>query len=142
MLFSGSSTGKEETGALPPLRDLASFCTDYPTVRPRPYHVCSIPGHQANRNPGTPFGYSFQALSPGHGCPPFGGRLVLPLIGCPGLIALAPPGRRHPRTVLTVRCEQAMETGQGDSGLRYQSGHARDKVQRLENHMRGAIAMR
>jgi hypothetical protein len=53
--------------------------------------------------------YSFQALSPGHGCPPFGGRLVLPLIGCPGLIALAPPGRRHPRTVLTVRCKQAKE---------------------------------
>ena len=66
--------------------------------------------------------YAFQALSPGHGCPLFGGRLVLPLIGCPGLIALAPPGRRHPRTVLTVRCEHAMETGQVDSGLRYQSG--------------------
>lgn len=33
--------------------------------------------------------YAFQALRPGHGCPPFGGRLVLPLIRYPGRCAVA-----------------------------------------------------
>jgi hypothetical protein len=39
MLFSGSSTGKEGTGALPPPRNLASFRTGYPSIRLHPYQV-------------------------------------------------------------------------------------------------------
>jgi hypothetical protein len=60
----------------------------------------------------------------------------LPLIRCLGLVALAPPGRRHPRTVLTVRCEHTMEACQIYSRPRHQGGQSCDEVQRLEDQPR------
>jgi len=52
-LVNGSSTGKEGAGALLPPRNLASFRTDYPTIRPRLYRLRGYPGRQANRQPGS-----------------------------------------------------------------------------------------
>ena len=63
-------------------------------------------------------------------------------VGDFGLVALASFGERHRRTMLAVRCERAMETGQVNAGLRYQSGQSCDEVQWFEDHMRGAIAVR
>jgi len=51
MPLSGSSTGKEATGARPLPRNLASIRTDHPVINPDLYHLRGYPGHQANRNP-------------------------------------------------------------------------------------------
>jgi len=68
--------------------------------------------------------------------------LLLAFIGDFGLVALASFGEHQRRTMLAVRCEYAMETGQVDAGFRYQSGQACNEVQWFEDHMRGAIAVR
>jgi hypothetical protein len=47
-------------------------------------------------------------LRPGHGRPPFGTSLVLPLVRCPGLVALAPLCGRNECTIPAVRSENAI----------------------------------
>ena len=58
----------------------------------------------------------------------FGQRLVLRLIRHFGLVALAPLGGRHQRTVLAVGGEHTVETSQVVSWLRNQSGEPGDEV--------------
>ena len=86
--------------------------------------------------------YALQALRPGHCCSAFGGRCVFRPVRRAGLVTLAPLGRRHPRTMRAVRGENPVKSSQVDSGLRYQGDKPDDEVQRLENDVRGAIAVR
>ena len=50
---------------------------------------------------------ALQALRPHHGCPALGGRSVFRRMRRAGLVALAPLGRRHPRTMRAVGGEHA-----------------------------------
>ncbi len=84
----------------------------------------------------------FAGAKTGHGGPPFGGRGVFRRIRRAGLVALAALGRRHPRTMRAVGGENPVKSSQVEAGLRYQGDKPGDEVQRLENHMRGAIAVR
>ena len=45
-------------------------------------------------------------------------------------------------SVFAVRCKDAVEACEVDSRLRYQRSEFGDEVQRLEDHMGGAIAVR
>lgn len=57
------------------------------------------------------------------------------------LAAPAPPGGSDERTVTAVGGEDAVEAGQVDSGRGHHSGQPGDEIQRLEDHVRGAIAV-
>jgi len=63
--------------------------------------------------------YPFQSLSPTHRHMSLRGCFLI-LIRCQFWAALAPPGRRHPHPVLTVRRKHTMESGQVDPGPGYQ----------------------
>ena len=61
-------------------------------------------------------------------------------IRCLGLLAaLAPLRRGHQRAVLAIRRKHAMETGKVDSWLWHQCRQAGNEIQRLKDHMRGAM---
>ena len=85
--------------------------------------------------------YALETLRPGHGCPAFGGCLVLRLIWRFELVAFAPLGRRHLRTMRAVGCEHPVIPGEIDPGLGHQSGQAGDEVRRFEDHISGAVAI-
>ncbi|CSP78870.1 Uncharacterised protein [Shigella sonnei] len=55
---------------------------------------------------------------------------------------LAPLGGCYLNSVFAVRCKDAVEACEVDSRLRYQRSEFGDEVQRLEDHMGGAIAVR
>ena len=67
--------------------------------------------------------HPFEPLCPGHGCPAFGGGLVLRLIWRFELVAFAPLYRRNPCPVL-VGCDYTVIPGEIDSGLEHQGGQA------------------
>lgn len=69
-----------------------------------------------------------ETLRPGHGHAAFGRRFLLPLIGRFGVVAFAPLGRCHPRTVFAVGGEDTVEAGQVDSWHRDQGGELGDEV--------------
>ena len=56
---------------------------------------------------------------------------------------LAPrPALRHLRPVGAVRREHAVEAGEIDSRFGHQRGQPGDEIQRLEEHVRGAVGVR
>ena len=57
-----------------------------------------------------------------------------------GWVALAPPGGRHLRSVLAIGGEDSVEPRAIDPWLGDQGGEPGDKVQGLEDDVRGAIA--
>ena len=57
-------------------------------------------------------------------------------------VALAPLGWRHPRLMRAVGGEHTMESSQIDPGLGDQGDKPDNEVQRLEDDVRGAIAVR
>ncbi|OES47442.1 hypothetical protein A7R77_33065 [Pseudomonas aeruginosa] len=87
---------------------------------------------------------SLEALHPGHGAVALCRTLVTPVsietFRFVGL--LAPLGGCYLNSVFAVRCKDAVEACEVDSRLRYQRSEFGDEVQRLEDHMGGAIAVR
>jgi hypothetical protein len=94
-------------------------------------------GH-LGRNTTDPAGFHvnvehpFQSLSPTHRHMSLR-ECFLILIRCQFPAALAPPGRRHPHPVHTVRRKHTMEPAQVDSGLGYKGGQFGDDVQGCTN---------
>ena len=84
--------------------------------------------------------YPLEPLRPAHGGMALGGSSVLWFIGRGGLAARAPPGRRDQCPVFTVRGKHAVETGQVHSWFGYQGRQSGQKIQRLEDHVGGAVA--
>ena len=84
--------------------------------------------------------HPFEALCPSHGCMAFGRCLLR--TGCLRLVAPAPPGRRHLGAVGAVGGKHAVVAGEIDSRPRHQGGQAGDEVQRLEDNVGGAVAIR
>jgi len=92
--------------------------------------------------------YPLQPLRPepapdlirGHGGMAFGGCAVCCLIGRYWLSPPAPPGGCDDCPVLAVGCEDAVEAGEVDAGFWNERSEARDEVQRLEDHVSGAVA--
>ncbi len=99
---------------------------------------------------------TLQALRPGHGSPALSWRWWF--IRYPGLVALAPRSLRDQGAVFSVGDKHTMEACQVDSGLRHQrrqscngrscaslrprhTVHPVHKVERLKDHMRGAIPL-
>lgn len=66
-----------------------------------------------------------EALRPRHRGTAFGWRRLLRIRGRGTLAAAAPPGRRHPRTVLTVWRKDPVATGQVDPRFRGQGCQVR-----------------
>lgn len=58
------------------------------------------------------------------------------------LAPFAPLCRGHQGTMFAFGREHTMEPGKIDSGPGHQRGHARNEIQRLEHHMRGACPVR
>ena len=58
------------------------------------------------------------------------------------LVALAALGWRHLCTMRAVGCENAVEASEVDPGFGHQGDESRNKVHRLEDDVRGAIAVR
>ena len=85
---------------------------------------------------------ALQALRPGHGGRAFRGRSVLGPIRRTSLVALAAFGRRHLRTMRTIGGKHAMESRQVDPWLGHQGDESLNKAHRLEDDVRGAIAVR
>ena len=85
--------------------------------------------------------YTLQSLRPGHRCPAFRGRLILFVNGDFGFVAFAPPRRRYQCTVLAVRREHAVKSGQIDAGPRHQRRQPGDEVHRLEQHMGSTVVI-
>jgi hypothetical protein len=109
---------------------------------------------------------ALQSLRPGHGCPAFSERSVFGRICRTDLVALTAFGRHHSRTMRAVGGENAVTNSPGvnldargapaggaprmariqscqvDSRLRHQRDESRDEVHRLEDDMRGTIAVR
>ena len=56
--------------------------------------------------------------------------------------ATAPSARLHPRAVFAVRGEYPVEARQIDPRPGYQGRQAGDEIQRLEDNVRGAVAVR
>lgn len=83
---------------------------------------------------------SLEPLCPCHRRSPFGGRWRF--IGYPGLVAPAPLCRRHQGPVLAVRRKYPMKPGKVDSWPGHQRGQAGNEIQRLKDHVRGAIPVR
>ena len=83
----------------------------------------------------------FEALHPGHSAVPLCWTLVVPVrIGRFWWIGLlAALGRRDLNTVFAVRCKDPVESGEVDSWLGYQRGQFGNEIQRLKDHMGGAI---
>ena len=65
-----------------------------------------------------------------------------PLLDYPGLVAPAPPGRRHPRPVPSVGRKHTVKAGQIDSGFWHQSREVGNEIQRLKDHMGGGVPVR
>ena len=84
----------------------------------------------------------FAGAKTGHGRPAFAGRGVFRRMQRVGLVALAVLGRRHLRTMRAVGGENAVEAGQVDPGLGHQGDKPGDEIQRFEDDLRGAIAVR
>ena len=85
---------------------------------------------------------ALEALRPGHGSAAFSQRFLLFLIGYLGFGDRAPRRLRHQRSVLAVGREHAVESRQVDPGLWDQRGQPGDQVQRLEDNMGRAVAIR
>lgn len=85
---------------------------------------------------------AFEPLRPSHRCSTFHRRLLLPLIGSLGFGALPPFRRCHRGAVSTVGGKYAVQARQVDPRLGHQGGESGDEVERLEDDMRGAIAVR
>jgi hypothetical protein len=58
------------------------------------------------------------------------------------LVALAALGWRHLCTMRAVGCENAVEASQVDPGFGHQGDESCNEVHRLEDDVRGAIALR
>ena len=69
-------------------------------------------------------------------------RFLLPLLGDLGFGTPAPLRRCHRCAVLAVGGKHAMEARQVDLGLGHQGREPGDEVERLEDDMGGAIAVR
>ncbi len=85
---------------------------------------------------------ALEPLRPAHGGPAFDRCWAVRRICRTGLVALTALGRRHLRTMRTVGGEHAMKSCQVDSRLRHQRDESGDEVHRLEDDVRGAIAVR
>ena len=70
------------------------------------------------------------------------GRGVFGRIRRGGLAALAALGRRHLCTMRAIRGENAVEASEVDPWFGHQGNQPRNKVHRLEDDVRGAIAVR
>ena len=87
--------------------------------------------------------YPFQPLGPGHGGMTFRRCLVVRVGFFPGLLApLTPPSGSDQRPVLAVGGEYPMKSCEVDSRLGYQGRQPGNKIQRLKDHMSGAVAKR
>ena len=84
----------------------------------------------------------FAGAKTGHGGPAFDRRWGIRRIRRTGLLALAAFGRRHLRTMRTVGGKHAVKSSQINPRLRHQRDESRNEVQRLEDDMCGAIAVR
>lgn len=87
--------------------------------------------------------HPLQALGSGHGGMALGWCLVVRVDSGLGLAApLTPPGGRDQRPVLAVGGKHPMEASKVHSWLGDQGGQSRQKIQRLEDHMGGAVSAR
>jgi len=71
------------------------------------------------------------------------GHGLMPLLWCFVIlrlrwIALSSPGGCYMASMFAIRCENAMESGQVHSWLRYQGGQFANKIKRLKDHVNGA----
>ena len=80
--------------------------------------------------------YPFKALGPGHGGAALGGGLGF------GRDSVTAPGRRDLLSQMTVGREEPMEAGQIHAWFGHQSGQPGNEVERLENDVGGAVAVR
>jgi len=85
--------------------------------------------------------HALEALCPSHRRPALGRGALVGLGRCLGSSALAPPGLRHLRPVGAVRGEHAVEADEIDSRFGHQRSEPGDEIQRLEEHVRGAVAV-
>jgi hypothetical protein len=83
--------------------------------------------------------YPLEPLCPCHGGMALGRCSVYWFVGRSGFSSLSTSGGRDGCPVLAVGCEHAVETGEVDAGFGHQGGEACDEIQRLEDHMGGAI---
>lgn len=79
---------------------------------------------------------------PSHGDMAFSRRLIFPCLTRLYFATLASFGWRDMNSVLAIRRENAMKSGEIDSGFWHQSCQLCNKVNRLKYHMSGAIAIR
>jgi len=84
--------------------------------------------------------HTLQALRPGDRCVALGGRWRL--VRYLRLVSLASLCGRHPCPVFIVGRKHAVKACEADSWRWRQCGEAGDKIQWLEDHMRGAIPVR
>ncbi len=82
--------------------------------------------------------HPFEPLCPGHRCPVLSGRLVIVRFG----LFAAPHRRRYQRPILAVGGKYTVITGEIDPGPGHQGDQPGDEVQRLENHVGGAVVDR
>ena len=85
--------------------------------------------------------HPFQTLRPGHRSPAFD-RYGLLQIPCRGTPPPAPQGTHHPPPVPAIGREYPMEMCLVDPTPGHQGGQLGDEIQRLEDDVRGAVAIR
>ena len=83
-----------------------------------------------------------EALCPSHRGAAFNWRSLLQICAAGMPAAPAPPRQSHPRAVVAARREYTVEARQVDPQWRHQRRQAGDAVQRLENDVRRAVAVR
>lgn len=79
---------------------------------------------------------------PGHGYMAFSRRLIFPCLTSFEFATFPSLGWSDVNSVFAVRGKDSVESGEIDSGLGHQSCQPRNKIHRLKNNLRSAIAVR